>query len=283
MAFLETAHKRKAAAITTLIGLLLLCLLFLLGLTYYDPPIEFGMEVNFGTSQQGSGNAPAAVTQPSPDPPEEPQPETATPPPTEAVEETAPEPSEVITQDQSDVKIADEPEPPQEKQPQKEEPKKEVSPPAPPKPKVDKNTKNVLSNFLNSKSTPNNASASGEGDDDGPGDKGKEDGNPYASTYYSDAGKGGQGRGYGLNGRSLQSQGKVVQQCDQEGIVVVRITVDNQGRVVDAVPGVKGSTNTHPCLLRPAKETALLHKWFPDANAPRRQIGFVVIQFKLGE
>jgi hypothetical protein len=35
--------------------------------------------------------------------------------------------------------------------------------------------------------------------------------------------------------------------------------------------------------LDPAKKTALLHKWFPDSKAPAEQIGFVVIQFKLGE
>ena len=47
--------------------------------------------------------------------------------------------------------------------------------------------------------------------------------------------------------------------------------------------GLRGSTNTHPCLLSPAKKTALLHKWFPDDKAPEQQIGFVLIQFKLGE
>ena len=65
--------------------------------------------------------------------------------------------------------------------------------------------------------------------------------------------------------------------------MVVRITVDQQGNVVNAEPGVKGSTNVHPCLLTPARKTALLHKWFPDANAPSKQVGFVVINFKLSE
>ena len=91
------------------------------------------------------------------------------------------------------------------------------------------------------------------------------------------------GKSYGLNGRNLKSYGKVVQECNQEGTVVVRITVDKNGNVVNAEPGVKGSTNTHPCLLSPAKKTALLHKWFPDDKAPEQQIGFVLIQFKLGE
>ena len=80
------------------------------------------------------------------------------------------------------------------------------------------------------------------------------------------------GKGFGLNGRRLESRGKVTQQCNQEGIVVVRITVDRQGDVVQAEPGVKGTTNTHPCLLQPAKETALLHKWFPGSPENSMQV-----------
>ena len=55
MKLLETPHQRKSAVLTSIIGILLLLLLFVLGLTYYDPPISFGMEVNFGNSQTGSG------------------------------------------------------------------------------------------------------------------------------------------------------------------------------------------------------------------------------------
>ena len=88
---------------------------------------------------------------------------------------------------------------------------------------------------------------------------------------------------FSLNGRRLKSAGKVAQKCNQEGVVVVRITVNKEGDVVLAEAGVKGTTNTHPCLLAPAKQTALLHKWHPDAMAPSKQVGFVVIQFKLGE
>ena len=81
----------------------------------------------------------------------------------------------------------------------------------------------------------------------------------------------------------MESNGKVVQECNQQGVVVVRITVNRNGDVVTADPGVKGTTNTHPCLLKPAKSTAMLHKWYPDNDAPAQQIGFVVIQFKLSE
>ena len=148
--------------------------------------------------------------------------------------------------------------------------------------KVSEATKNVVSNLLKNK-TQQGEVIEGEGGDVIAGDKGKQTGDLYSSSYYNTAGLGGKGKGYGLNGRNLQSNGKVVQECNQEGIVVVRITVNNQGNVVFAEPGVKGSTNTHPCLLEPAKKTALLHKWYSDTKAPLEQVGFVVIQFKLGE
>ena len=65
--------------------------------------------------------------------------------------------------------------------------------------------------------------------------------------------------------------------------MVVRIVVDQNGKVIDATPGVKGTNNSDPCLLEPARKTAFLHRWKPDPNAPNQQIGFVVVNFKLGE
>ena len=45
-------------------------------------------------------------------------------------------------------------------------------------------------------------------------------------------------KGYGLNGRSLQSKNKVLQECNEQGLVVVRISVNRQGDVVLAEPGI---------------------------------------------
>ena len=78
-------------------------------------------------------------------------------------------------------------------------------------------------------------------------------------------------------------KGQVKQQCNEEGRVVVKIIVDRNGNVVSATPGVKGTTNNSPCLLEPAKKTAFKHKWNLDSNAPSQQVGFVVVNFKLGE
>jgi hypothetical protein len=64
-------------------------------------------------------------------------------------------------------------------------------------------------------------------------------------------------------------------------MVVVKIEVDKNGKVVSAEPGVRGTTNTAPCLLEPAKKIALSHKWPAKSEAPSRQIGFVSVNFEL--
>ncbi|MGB2085932.1 MAG: energy transducer TonB [Flavobacteriaceae bacterium] len=283
MKYLETPHERKSAILTFIIGLLLLLLFSLMGLNYLDPPISYGMEVNFGTSTQGQGKQQPikkVASQPKPTP-QKAQPKREQTP-------TKKDVSKVLTQKEASLPVVKK----QAKKnpPQKESPRTEVldkvnpkTTPDPPKPKVAASTKSILSNVLNAKKVQGEAQQQGEGNDLEAGDKGKLEGNPYASSYYNKAGLGGNGKGYGLNGRNLQSNGAVTQQCNEEGVVVVRITVNQNGEVVAAQPGVKGSTNIHPCLLEPARQTAFLHKWFPDANAPSSQIGFVVINFKLSE
>ncbi|MEK9612956.1 MAG: energy transducer TonB [Flavobacteriaceae bacterium] len=284
MKFLNTTHKKKSAGLTTLVAALLLLLFFLLGLTYYDPPISYGMEVNFGTQGQGSGRIqPKEVVASKPTPvetKETPETKESTPTP---IKDIPVESKEVVTQDESSVAVPKKQEAKLKPQPEEKTPKEKAeTTPQKEVPKVSDATKSVVSNLLKNKSQ-EGEKTTGEGDDLNAGDKGKLEGDPYASSYYGNTGLGGRGKGYGLNGRNLQSNGKVVQDCNQEGTVVVRITVNQQGNVIEAEPGVKGSTNTHPCLMAPAKRTALLHKWYPDPKAPDQQIGFVVIQFKLGE
>lgn len=282
MNYFKTPHERKSAVLTFLIAVLLLLLFSFIGLRYFDPPISYGMEVNFGTSTQGKGKVqPTQAVQSQPQPVSKPPQPKATPAASEQ------QTTKVITQREASVPVVQkQPKkaPPKKATPQKKQPlkKEEKAPPVPPKPTIDASTKNILSKMLKTKKTEGEAQQ-GEGNDITEGDKGKQEGNPYASTYFNTAGLGGQGKGYGLNGRNLQSNGAVTQSCNEEGTVVVRITVDQQGKVIAAEPGVKGSTNVHPCLLEPARKTAFLHKWFPDADAPKTQVGFVVINFKLSE
>ena len=56
MSFLDTKHKRKSATWTSIIGVIILWLIFNFGMRYFDPPEEYGISVNFGTSNVGSGD-----------------------------------------------------------------------------------------------------------------------------------------------------------------------------------------------------------------------------------
>ena len=55
MKYFKTDHEKKSVIITTLITTLLILLFFIIGLKYYDPPISYGIEVNFGNLDQGMG------------------------------------------------------------------------------------------------------------------------------------------------------------------------------------------------------------------------------------
>lgn len=294
MAFLDTRHKKKSFTLTTLLLSVLLLLLFYIGLTYLDPPIENGIAVNFGTMDYGSGEVQPKEKVRS-------EPRKVEPQPVEQVqqvepqEETIQEESEpvekVLTSDNEEsIRIKQEQEAKRKADEAAKKAKEEAERierekrEAEEKKRLEQEAKKKNLDALIGGIGQSDGTASGsEGDDNRAGDKGQPDGDPYATSYYGAPGSGSGGGGYGLNGRSLVSQGKVQQECNEEGRVVVRITVDRSGKVIQAVPGVKGTTNTAKCLLDPAKETALRHRWNTDSNAPAQQIGFVVVNFKLGQ
>ena len=97
MRFLETQHEKNSAKITTLLMLILVLLLFVTGPPYMDPPEEYGVAVNFGTSNVGSGNIQPTATNNSEVSPAESQPtepevqETITPAVTETSSSEAPQ------------------------------------------------------------------------------------------------------------------------------------------------------------------------------------------------
>ena len=122
----------------------------------------------------------------------------------------------------------------------------------------------------------------GEGNDNKSGDKGQLDVKPYAPSYFGNAGSGNGGIGYGLNGRGKPNFEKTAQKCNESGLVVIKIEVDRSGKVVKAERS-KGTVNTADCLIEPALKIAKSHKWKADPKAPIRQIGFVSIDFKIGQ
>ncbi len=299
MSFLDTRHKKKSFTVTTLLLSILVLLLFYIGLTYLDPPEEKGIAVNFGTMDFGSGNQqPRQKIRSEPRQRPE-QPATSQP---EKVEEIVPEktvPKESAKQEEPTEKVltSEDPEAIRLRQQRAAEKKaadaaKKAQEEADRKAREQKAAEERLRKEQEAKKAKLDALMGGigksdgsdsgsEGDDTTIGDKGSPQGNPYATSYYGAPGTG--GGGYGLSGRSLVSRGKVQQECNEEGRVVVRIVVDRNGKVIKATPGVKGTTNNAPCLLEPARKTAFLHQWNLDAKAPNQQVGFVVVNFKLGQ
>ena len=53
--------------------------------------------------------------------------------------------------------------------------------------------------------------------------------------------------------------------------------------MIDATPGVRGTTNNSKCLLDPAKRAALATKFNKDGKAPFKQIGKIIYRFSLSE
>ena len=58
MKYFKTIHEKNSAKLTGLIAVILLLLFFVVGMNYLDPPEEYGVAVNFGTTDFGSGNRP---------------------------------------------------------------------------------------------------------------------------------------------------------------------------------------------------------------------------------
>lgn len=280
MSFLDTRHKRKSVVLTVSLLTALVLLLFYIGLSYTEEPLERGIAINFGVASEGQGlqaQSPRRAQSPQVQDIAAPAPQQQ-----ESSQPTAEEVEEVLTQADSElvIKEAEEKPTPAGEENKADESIQEEAVPEPPKPS--EQTQSVLSKFIKGSKTPGKE-ASGEGVSQGAEDQGSPDGNPYASTYYGPSTTGSGTSGYGLSGRSLRSRQAVEQDCNQAGRVVVKITVDRSGKVIAAEPGVQGTTNLAACLMEPAKKTAFSYQWNADPKAPAKQVGFVVVNFRLGQ
>lgn len=294
MGFQSTNNQKKSFLITCgIFGLLLLTLFFL----RFNDSITTMMEleggggggdvaVNFGDSDFGMGSnfqskEPAFT-------------------PSKATAPVKSSNDEIVVSDNDDAVAAVN----NVKKNDKPEKKPDPKPVEQPVRRPDKSTSNALSDLLNGNNT------GGDGNDNRAGNKGQASGNVNDRGYDGSGGTGGgkgggngtgegvgSGSGYGsgtgggrgsgsgnwnLNGRKLNASSKFVQDCNESGTVVVEVKVDRNGKV-QSTKYTKGTTNTSPCLLEPAYQTARSYKWNADPTAPEIQTGTITINFKLGE
>jgi outer membrane biosynthesis protein TonB len=243
---------------------------------YLDPPTEYGIAINFGTSDVGKGEPKVTPVKKAPqkeEVKEEKVEEVVKDVPKEVIKE------EVITSDDPKAPVIEKPK--EEKkieEPKKVEPKKEIPKPKPKPKKPSKKTLDAFKNLLEGDKS--DGKTKGDGDDETNGDKGKKDGDPESSKYYGNGGKGGDSN-YNLSGRNALKKPIEKPDCEEEGTVVVTITVDKSGKVIKAVPGAKGTTNSSKCLMDPAREAALKTTWNADNKAPSTQTGTIIYKFSL--
>ena len=230
----------KAAGITIAI----LAVIFLLMLISWLPaplpvqPPDLGVEVNLGNSDQGSGDVPplspgeasqqavAATSTP--------------PPPAQQVAET--QPPVIPNNDENATPVNTSP------KPVKKTPKNIINtekvkrpkavttpaPPSPPKPKaVFKGDKPSAQSGNNPDSYTKSQS---QGIAGGKGDQGKSNGNQNSDSYTGNGGTGTSGISItdGLNGRRVAGNFHFEDAYSHGGTVMVRVTVDENGRVTDA-------------------------------------------------
>lgn len=119
-----------------------------------------------------------------------------------------------------------------------------------------------------------NTGGSGTGTNKGVGggdDTGKGDGTPG----YNGSG------GYDLKGRMLIRKPDRMTDSEEEGVVVVEILVDQNGKVIKATPGMRGSTTTSSNLYAKARQAAYQAKFNPSPDGISEQRGTYTFVFTL--
>jgi hypothetical protein len=268
MKVLNSKHKKQSAAITAGILLLIILAIFNLGLDYLDPPAEYGVAINYGDAVMGSG-VPVEAKKSSQ--------KKSSVSEIENIQEVSEEvvAEALLTSDASDavpvlkkvvIKKTVVPEVGTEKKQSIRKPSKE--------------NQAALDKLLSG--TRAERQEQGAGPDAVAGTKGVNTGVAETAKYYGNTGIASNGN-YNLAGRKVLETPKKQPNCQEEGIVVVQITVDKKGNVLSAIPGVKGTTNTAPCLAKPAKEAALSTRWNVDTEAPAIQTGTIIYKFSLSK
>ena len=140
---------------------------------------------------------------------------------------------------------------------------------APPQPQVSVQLAGVLNKFSHSKG----GTPGGDGTTNNPGNAGVPDGKTPGESMGTAP------FGYKLTGRSLLRRPSINADCHEEGTVVLRIIVDQNGNVVSATPGERGSNTTNACLYAKAKDAAKSTKFSASPDGTPEQQGTMTVIF----
>lgn len=249
-----------------------------------EPPVEEGIEVNLGSSDQGLGE----------DQPFEPGPPAPANQPTYTPPATAPTPDDNVKDIETDDKEKDAPEikkpivtkPNATKVPEKEVVKskpvknpKPIETPAPPIPKPKAQMKGVGGTGTGGNDADNYKKGGNQGIAGGRGDQGRPGGNPN-SDNYTGGGRGNSGVSIsrGLQGRRFVSLPSFQDDFNENAKVAVDIRVDESGKVISATYQQRGSTTSDASMKEIAIRKALQIKL---NSGSQESVGTIIFNFKL--
>ena len=248
----EKKDKGIAVAGTILFHALAVLILFLMAFRTPLPlPGEEGVEVDLGMMDQGMGNIQ----------PEKP----AIPMAAQPQQQTNKNEEDIVTQNDNEAPAIEKP---KNSKPKQEKPAEE------PKPTV-----NQRALF---KGNNNPQSGGSEGITGQPGDQGNPNGLAGIKKYDGQGGKG-NGTGYDLGGRGAKSLHRPNDDFSEEGIVVVDIWVNRQGKVTRAEVATKGTTVINSDMRQKATQAALRSSFASDPNAPEEQHGTITYTFVINQ
>ncbi len=270
----KTEHPQDkiiAGTIALVVAVILFLLLFFYTITTRNPPFDLmsqdeGMEMNFGTYNEGTGevenngigDATNVVT-----------------------EESVTTPTPNVT-DESEVAVNGEPvvvANPKDPNPKTENNATTVITPV----KPTNNNNSLLANFVKGNVKPG-TNGGGDGNSGTAGNDGVPNGNPNTNglggtgNNPNQIGNGTGGGGFSLTGRKAISLPKV-NDSKEEGIVVVTIKVNKEGKVTEAEPNGRG-TNTSSAALKSKARQAALSAVFSPSTTFDEQIGTITFKFE---
>jgi|SRR5579871_1981043 len=283
----ESQKNMKASGYTAMICVLILIVLFFVTWTLPTippPPIDEGIEVNLGNSDQGLGtNQPFLPGKPSPQDQEK-----YTPTKQTVVEHTPAK--DVETDDKNeDAPVIKRPlitKPEATKIPEKEVAKatmKVVKPtetPAPPKPKAKAVFHGVNGTGTGGNDADDYKPGGNQGIAGGKGDQGQPGGNPNSNNYKGNGGTGNSGVtiSRGLQGRRVTGLPSFTDDFNENAKVAVDIHVDAAGNVTSADYQLRGSTTSESAMVAIALRKAKQVKFNSGSD---ESVGTIVFNFKV--
>lgn len=283
----ESEKNIKASAYTALVCILLFIVFFFVKWTLPllpTPPVEEGIEVNLGNSDEGLGDvAPQVPGDPAKDQsPDFSPPQSSPPTPQEqsiAGDENETDEAPVVSNVVKPAVVKDV----LKNTPPIKTPTTNVQPvasplPTPPKPKAvyGGGTNGTGGNGADSYNNVRNQGITG-----GNGDQGSANGNPNSDSYTGNGGNGNNGVTIrsGLKNRKFTKFPSFEDDFNETAKVAVDIKVDKNGNVIAATVNPRGTTTTNAGIRSIATRKAMQLKL--NAGEEDEQTGTILFQFKL--